>query len=110
MVLRHRLRESGVYRYPGQPQRWLDHGETDSVDAHVAGCARCANRLEELAAPMPEVAAALTASLRAPEDLVQRLGARMTESMRTREDLAILLDLMGIPLATVRNLMTEDET
>ncbi len=89
---------------------WLEEGGPDDVDAHVAGCARCANRIEDIAAPLPELSAALSASLRAPDDLVARLGARMTESMRTREDLVILLELMGIPLDTVRNLMTEDET
>lgn len=90
-------------------RHWLDEGGPDDVDAHVAGCARCANRLEELAAPLPELSTALALSLAAPDDLVGRLGARMTESMRTREDLRILLDLMGIPLGTVRNLMTEDD-
>ena len=90
-------------------QRWLDEGGPEDVDAHVATCARCANRLEDLAAPLPELSAALSQSLQAPEDLVQRLGARMTESMRSREDLQIILELMGIPLSTVRNLMTEEE-
>jgi hypothetical protein len=89
---------------------WLDDGGPDRVDTHVAGCDRCANRLDDLAAPLPELSAALASSLRGPDDLVARLGARMTESMRTRQDLAILLELMGVPLDTVRNLMTEDET
>ena len=91
-------------------QRWLDDGGPDDVDGHVATCARCANRLEELAAPLPELSSALADSMRAPEDLVQRLGARMTESMRSREELAILLELMGLPLGTVRNLLMEDDT
>ncbi len=94
-------------------QRWLDaDGESgepidESVDAHVANCDRCATRLEELAQPVPELTAALTQSLRAPEDLVQRLGARMTDTIRNQEDLRLFFELMGIPLATVRNLMTE---
>lgn len=90
-------------------QRWLEDGEPPEVDAHVATCARCATRLEELAAPLPELSEALSQSLQAPDDLVQRLGARMTESMRNREDLAMFLELLGIPLGTVRNLMTEDD-
>ncbi len=90
-------------------RRWLDEGGPDEVDAHVAGCARCANRLEELAVPMPELSAALSQTLHPPDDLVRRLGVRMTETMRTREDLQILLDLMGIPFGTVRNLMTEED-
>lgn len=90
-------------------RRWLDTGGTAEVDDHVAGCARCADRLEGLAAPAPELSAALVASMRPPDDLVHRLGVRMTESIRTREDLQILLELMGIPLGTLRNLMTEDD-
>ena len=90
-------------------RRWLEAGEPDDVDAHVSQCARCANRLEELATPLPELATALSQSLQAPDDLVRRLGERMTDSMRTREDLKILLELMGIPFGTVRNLMTEDD-
>ena len=91
-------------------QRWLDEGGPEEVDTHVADCDRCANRLEELAAPLPELGAALALSMQAPTDLVQRLGERMTESMRSREDLAIILELLGIPLSTVRNLMTEDDS
>ncbi len=91
-------------------QRWLDDGEPQDVDEHVAGCVRCANRLEELATPLPELSQALSRSMQAPDDLVQRLGVRMTESMRTREDLRLLLELMGVPLATVRSLMMEDDT
>lgn len=90
-------------------RRWLDTGGTADVDDHVARCTRCADRLEVLAAPAPELSAALVASMRPPDDLVHRLGVRMTESMRTREDLQILLELMGIPLGTLRNLMTEDD-
>ena len=91
-------------------QRLLDDGGSADVDAHVAECARCANRLEELAAPLPELSQALTRTLQAPDDLVQRLGHRMTESMRAREDLQLLLELMGIPLGTVRSLMMEDDS
>ncbi len=94
-------------------ERWLD-GSDDSgsvdegVDTHVATCERCANRLEELAQPVPELTAALAQTLRAPEDLVQRLGARMTDTIRNQEDLQLFFELMGIPVATIRNLMMEN--
>lgn len=88
---------------------WLEEGGPDDVDAHVASCERCANRLEDLAAPTPALSDALSASLRAPDDLVQRLGARMTESMRSREDLRLMLELMGVPLDTMRSLMMEED-
>jgi hypothetical protein len=91
-------------------RRWLDDGEPRNVDEHVAECARCANRLEELATPIPQLSQVLARSMQAPDDLVQRLGVKMTESMRSREDLQLLLELMGVPLATVRSLMMEDDT
>ena len=53
---------------------WLENGGPVDVDAHVANCGRCANRLSDLASPLPEISAALVASLRPPDDLVQRLG------------------------------------
>ena len=42
------------------------------------------------------------------EVFVARLGVRMNETVRNREDLSLLFELMGVPFATVRNLM-EDE-
>lgn len=93
-------------------RHWLDHGEPQDVDQHVVDCSRCANRLEELATPLPELTTALSQTLQPPDDLVQRLGVRMTRSMRNREDLSILLELMGVPWHTVQALMTdlEDES
>lgn len=88
---------------------WLDTGQAGSVDDHVSSCRRCAARLEDLAAPVPDLGAAISARLRPPDDLVERLSVRMTESMRNREDLQIFLDLLGIPWRTVQNLMTEGE-
>ncbi len=90
-------------------QHWLDAGGPEDVDTHVAGCARCANRLEELASPVPELAAALSASMQVPADLAHRLGTRMTDRMHAREDLQIFLELMGVPLGTVRNLLMEED-
>ncbi|MDH3704866.1 MAG: hypothetical protein OES57_02300 [Acidimicrobiia bacterium] len=91
-------------------REWLETGEPNSVDEHVVTCSRCATRLEEMEAPGPELGEALQVSMRAPDDLVQRLGVRMTESMRNRQDLRMFLELMGISWPTVRSLMTEDES
>lgn len=90
--------------------QWLERGDggDPARDEHIATCERCANRLEELAQPIPELGVALTQSLQAPDDLVQRLGVRMNASIQNREDLALFFELMGIPLATVRSLMEED--
>ncbi len=94
-------------------ERWLAadaEGELDhDVDGHVATCDRCANRLEDLAQPVPELGAALSAMLQAPDDLVQRLGARMSNSMRNREDLQLFMELMGVPFDTVRTLLSDTD-
>lgn len=94
-------------------ERWLaadSEVELDiDVDGHVATCDRCANRLEDLALPVPELGAALSATLQAPDDLVQRLGARMSNTMRNREDLQLFLELIGVPFDTVRTLLNDTD-
>lgn len=98
--------------HPGNRRllRWLEGGvdAEPTVDEHVATCVRCANRLEELAQPLPELGTALSQSLSSPDDLVARLGARMNTSIRNREDLTLFFELMGVPFATVRNLMENE--
>ena len=90
--------------------QWLEQGDgaDPELDAFLATSDRCANRLEELAQPLPDLGVALTQSLSTPDDLVARLGVRMTTTIRNRDDLSLLFELMGVPFATVRNLM-EDE-
>jgi hypothetical protein len=90
-------------------RRWLESDDLGSVDDHVSVCRRCANRLEDLAAPVPGLGDAIRRTLTPPDDLVERLGARMSESMRNHEDLQILLDLLGVPWRTVQNLVSEGE-
>ncbi len=100
----------GMHPSSKRLQRWLEAGPVaePEVDEHILTCDRCANRLEELAQPLPELGVALQRTLASPDDLVARLGVRMNETIRNREDLSLLFELMGIPFATVRNLM-EDE-
>lgn len=89
--------------------RWLESDEVGPADDHISTCRRCANRLEDLAAPVPALGDALTRTLSPPDDLVERLGVRMTDSMRSREDLQIFLDLLGVPWRTVQYLLDEGE-
>lgn len=104
------LRRLGLHPSNKRLLRWLEGGvDADAaVDEHIATCDRCANRLEDLAQPIPELGSALTQSLQAPDDLVQRLGVRMNASIQNREDLSLFFELMGIPFATVRSLMEEE--
>lgn len=90
--------------------QWLEHGDgfDPQLDEYIATNERAANRLEELAQPLPELGPALSQSLQAPDDLVQRLGVRMNASIQNREDLSLFFELMGIPFATVRSLMEEE--
>jgi hypothetical protein len=89
--------------------RWLDSDGTGPADDHISSCRRCANRLEDLAAPVPALGDAITRTLSPPDDLVERLGVRMNDSMRNRDDLQIFLDLLGVPWRTVQNLLDEGE-
>jgi hypothetical protein len=90
-------------------KRWLESTDGGPVDEHVSTCRRCANRLEDLAAPSPALGDAISQTLRPPDDLAERLGVRMTDSMRSREDLQIFLDLLGVPWRTVQALMADGE-
>ena len=98
--------------HPGDKRllQWLEGGDggDPTLDEHIATCERCATRLEELAHPLPALSDALSRSLQAPDDLVQRLGARMNTTIRGREDLQLFFELMGVPFATVRSLMEDD--
>ena len=90
-------------------KRWLESTGGGPVDEHISTCPRCANRLEDLAAPIPALGDAISQTLRPPDDLAERLGVRMTDSMRSREDLQIFLDLLGVPWRTVQALMADGE-
>ncbi len=90
-------------------ERWLESTDVGPVDEHISTCRRCANRLEDLAAPIPSLGDAISETLRPPDDLAERLGVRMNESMRNREDLQIFLDLLGVPWRTVQTLLEEAE-
>ena len=103
------------WRVGGRPsddrlRRLLEHGEgfDPALDAFLATSARCADRLEELAQPLPELGPALHERLAAPDDLAVRLGVRMNESIRTRNDVSLFVELMGVPFATVRALVDDE--
>lgn len=87
-------------------QDWLEHGD-DEIDEHLGTCERCATRLEDLSQPETAIRDALREMLRPPEDLQPRLRAGVARKMQTREDMRLLVDLLGIPWQTARAMSTD---
>ncbi|MEM7286368.1 MAG: hypothetical protein AAF480_08465 [Actinomycetota bacterium] len=80
---------------------WLEVGD-DSLDAHMAGCDRCASRLEDLSQPATAIGDALRTMLAPPEDLQPRLRVGIARRMQNREDMRLLFELLGVPWQTAR--------
>lgn len=80
---------------------WLEGGD-DAIDAHLAGCERCASRLEDLSQPANAIGDALRAMLAPPPDLQPRLRSGIARQMRNREDMRLLVELLGLPWQTAR--------
>ena len=80
---------------------WLEEGDA-SIDAHIAGCDRCATRLEDLSQPATAIGDALRAMLAPPADLHPRLRTGIAAQMQNREDMRLLFDLFGVPWQTAR--------
>ncbi len=89
-------------------RQWLDGADT-TIDSHVSTCRRCANRLEDLAPPVPDVRQALETVLAPPAELVPRLEARLVDAISSRDDLKLLFELMGLPWETARTLLKPAE-
>ncbi len=93
------------FRHPSRRRlrSWLESGDP-SIDAHLATCETCATRLEDLSAPAADLGEALRTTLAPPQDLQPRLRAGIAQKLQTREDLRLLVELMGIPMQTIRML------
>lgn len=91
---------------------WLD-GEADLEehdDEHINSCSRCASRLEKLSeihldnvVPMNEqFRPALMAVLQPPEDLHERISARIADRLQERDDATLFGSMLGVPVETTR--------
>lgn len=89
-------------------REWLEHGD-DAIDPHLSTCERCATRIEDLSEPQRPMADALIAVLAPPADLQPRLRSGIATKMQTREDLQLLVELLGIPVHTLRALSPPDD-
>ena len=91
---------------------WLD-GEIDleDYDEHINSCNRCASRLDKLTArisldnvtPLSEkFRPALMAVLQPPEDLHERISARIAKRLQERDDITLFGSMLSIPVETSR--------
>lgn len=87
-------------------EAWLE-GVADDIDDHVADCAHCAARLEELASPpSAPLRTALLRALAPPADLQPRLRTGMVRRLEAREDLQLMASMLGVPGDTLRTLLS----
>lgn len=84
-------------------QAWLDQGDR-ALDDHISACAQCASRLEDFSEPDASLGDALRAVLAPPGDLQPRLLTGIAAKMQTRDDLRLLVELIGLPVSTMRAL------
>ena len=91
---------------------WLD-GDIDleEHDEHINSCNRCAARLEKLTAQIPldnvtplseQFRPALMAVLQPPEDLHERISARISERLQERDDMTLFGSMLSVPVETSR--------
>lgn len=90
---------------------WLD-GSIDldhEHDEHLNSCTRCAGRLEKLERAFADVEPlkeqfrpALLEVLRPPEDLHERISARIAIRLQQRDDTALFGSMLGVPIETAQ--------
>lgn len=110
-------------RHPKGDQlaRWLEGEESDSkLDEHLETCEVCAASLATISLsvsnenPEPsEIGPALLRLLQPPEDLHERVSARLAERLQRRQDVELLGSMLGIPREIseiVLSQATSDET
>jgi hypothetical protein len=93
-----------VRRHPSKVRlhAWLDGEAAGDIDDHLLHCERCAATLEASAAGTPTFAGLLDQVLAAPEDLEARLRGGVAARLQTREDLRLLVELLGVPMETLK--------
>jgi len=103
-------------RHPNRQQltSWLN-GDHEHLGEHIDDCPKCASKLDELDSTVPtsghlasveaisaELRPALLTLLEPPEDLHERISARITSRLRDRDDANLFGSLLGIPIEAGR--------
>lgn len=93
-------------RHPNRQEltMWLD-GDSDELNDHIDTCAICASSLDEISEREPaagELKPALLTLLRPPDDLHERVSARIAQRLQSRRDADLFGSLLGIPIETGR--------
>jgi anti-sigma factor RsiW len=93
-------------RHPSRARlhAWLDGELASELDDHLRTCERCAGVLEASAAGTPPFGSLLDHLLAAPADLEARLRSGIAGRLQTREDLRLMVELLGVPAETLRAL------
>jgi len=82
-------------------QRWLE-GAEESLSRHLETCEHCVSRIEDLDEQAAPIRQPLLDLLAPPEELTSRLRGGIDERLRSREDLALLSELFGLPIRAAR--------
>jgi hypothetical protein len=101
------------WRHPSKARllEWLETGTVDEgLYVHVEQCSRCADELEALAEGDLSVDGALAALLSPDTGLEARMSARVASAMRDREDLALMISVLGSGARTARILFDPPPT
>lgn len=91
----------------GHPNRqelsmWLD-GSNAALDDHIDTCEICATSLDELSEPAnADLKPALLTLLKPPDDLHERVSARIARRLQDRRDADLFGSMFGVPVEVSR--------
>ncbi len=96
--------EALMARHPNREELelWLD-GHNSSLHEHIDTCDVCASSLDEISEPETvDLKPALLTLLKPPDDLHDRVSARIARRLQDRRDADLFGSLFGIPVEASR--------
>lgn len=91
-------------RHPNREElvQWLD-GHNSSLHEHIDTCEVCASNLDEISEPETvDLKPALLTLLKPPDDLHERVSARIARRLQDRRDADLFGALFGVPVEASR--------